>query len=181
MHEEDKVLIKLCLEGRVHAFTTLLNKYKNSIYNFVYRMIPDREQAKDITQEVFIKIFNSIHNYNPQYTFTSWLYKIAANLCIDYLRKPTMKTIQYDQLIIKPELHTHKNLEDIDKKDMIEKVLALLPYDYRVVIVLRHIENQSYEEIAKILNLPIGTVKIRIHRARELFKAKWEELETIIT
>jgi RNA polymerase sigma factor (sigma-70 family) len=142
-------------------------------------MVHDVQEAEDLTQESFIKAFNSLAQFNEEYAFSTWLYKIASNNCIDYFRKRKLQTysldkpIQYkdseiQQEIPDPDLNPEKSILADERQTIIQEAIATLPEKYYTAIVLRHNDERSYEEIAEILNLPLGTVKARIFRAREM-------------
>ena len=177
--ETDSTLINQAKSGDAQAYDKLLNKYRNSVYNLVYRMVRDIEEAEDLTQEAFIKAFNSLAQFNEDYAFSTWLYKIATNNCIDFFRKRKLQTLSLDkpiqykdseihQEIPDPELNPEKSILASERSSIIREAIETLPEKYYTAIVLRHTEEKSYEEIAEILRLPIGTVKARIFRAREM-------------
>ena len=177
--ETDSILINQAKSGDDQAYDKLLNKYRNSVYNLVYRMVRDVEEAEDLTQEAFIKAFNSLAQFNEEYAFSTWLYKIATNNCIDFFRKRKLQTLSLDKPIQykdseihheipDPELNPEKNILATERSSIIREAIETLPEKYYTAIVLRHTEEKSYEEIAEILHLPIGTVKARIFRAREM-------------
>ncbi len=177
--ETDSTLINQAKSGDAQAYDKLLNKYRNSVYNLVYRMVRDVEEAEDLTQEAFIKAFNSLAQFNEDYAFSTWLYKIATNNCIDFFRKRKLQTLSIDkpiqykdseihQELPDPELNPEKSILAGERSSIIREAIESLPEKYYTAIVLRHTEEKSYEEIAEILHLPIGTVKARIFRAREM-------------
>ena len=156
-----------------------MNKYHDAIFNFIYRMIRDREQVEDLTQEAFIKAFSSLRSFNEEYAFSTWLYKIATNNCIDYIRKRKLQMYSIDKPIkAKDSDYTFELPDDTYQADkeiisgqrtlLLRNAIEQLPEKYRRVIELRHTEEKTYEEIAATLELPIGTVKAHIFRAREL-------------
>ncbi len=176
---EDSELIRQALAGDDAAFSRLMNKYHDAIFSFIHRMVHEREQVEDLTQEAFIKAFASLKNFNEEFAFSTWLYKIATNNCIDYIRKRKLQTYSIDKPIESRDSDFTFELPDESyeaDKDLISGQRAILlrnaidhlPEKYRRVIMLRHVEERSYEEIAKMLKLPIGTVKAHIFRAREL-------------
>ena len=184
--ESDSILINQAKSGDDKAYDKLLNKYKNSVYNLVYRMVRDVQEAEDLTQEAFIKAFNSLTQFNEEYAFSTWLYKIATNNCIDYFRKRKLQTLSLDkpiqykdseihQEIPDPELNPEKSILASERTSIIRDAIKTLPEKYYTAIVLRHTEEKSYEEIAEILQLPIGTVKARIFRAREMLNKALKE------
>lgn len=176
---EDIALIEEALAGNQPSYERLMKKYYQLIYNLVYRMISKKEDVEDLTQEAFIKAFNSLHNFDKQFAFSTWLFKIATNNAIDYLRKKKLYTFSIDKDIesddsdYKFEIPDHENKPDrhiIDSqlRIILDEAIESLPPKYKEVIVLRHNKEMEYEEIAKMLNLPLGTVKAHIFRGREL-------------
>jgi RNA polymerase sigma-70 factor (ECF subfamily) len=176
---EDARLIQRALRGDQFAFKHLLKKYHDPIFNLVYRMIHDKQQVEDLTQETFVKAFASLKYFNDEYAFSTWLYKIATNSSIDFIRKKKLNTFSIDKPVAMEESDFSFELPDTtyqpdktliqgQRSKMIEEAINKLPEKYRKVIILRHTEERDYAEIAKILKLPIGTVKAHIFRAREL-------------
>jgi len=185
--EDDQILIKKALAGNESAFSLLLNKHKDAVYRIIVKIVHNRDEAQDLVQETFMKAFGSLSSYKCQYRFTTWLYKIAANSCIDFLRKRRLISVSLDQPLktkdgeVRIELpdwtyNPEKDLASRQKFLSIEAAIDLLPRKYREVIVLRHKQDKPYEEIAEILGIPVGTVKARIFRARELLKKKLKSL-----
>jgi RNA polymerase sigma-70 factor (ECF subfamily) len=176
---EDMRLIKQALGGKQDAYERLVKKYSGYTRNLIYRMITNREDVEDLTQEAFIKAFNSLDKFDSQFAFSTWLYKIATNNCIDYIRKRKLNTYSIDKDIstddddMKFEIPDSNYLPDKDiiddeRKKIIAKAIDKLPLRYKKVILMRHKDDMEYEEIAKKLKLPIGTVKAHIFRGREL-------------
>jgi RNA polymerase sigma-70 factor (ECF subfamily) len=176
---EDSVLIQEALRGNERAYKKLLKKYHDPIYSFILRMVHEKDQVEDLTQEAFIKAFSSLRYFNEEYAFSTWLYKIATNNCIDYIRKRKLATYSIDKPVESKDGAYHIELPDetyeADKAliagqrtRLLNQAIARLPEKYKKVIQLRHVEELSYEEIADILKLPIGTVKAHIFRAREM-------------
>lgn len=179
MKENDSDLINRAKSGDSKSYDKLLKKYKNSVYSLVLRMVRNSQEAEDLTQEAFIKAFNSLASFNEEYAFSTWLYKIATNNCIDFFRKRKLQTysldkpIQYKDSEIQheipdPDLNPEKSIMATERNKLIKEAINKLPEKYHRAIVLRHSEEKSYEEIAEILGLPLGTVKARIFRAREM-------------
>jgi RNA polymerase sigma factor (sigma-70 family) len=176
---EDALLIRSALRGDQAAYKRLMKKYHAALFNLICRLVRNRAEAEDLTQEAFVKAFASLKNFNAEYAFTTWLYKIATNNTIDYIRKRKLDTFSINKPIESDESDYTFELPDVthqpdrelmqgQKKVMIEEAISRLPEKYRRVIVLRHTEERDYAEIAKLLKLPIGTVKAHIFRAREL-------------
>lgn len=176
---DDNILINKALAGDQTAYEKLMKKYYQLIYNLIFRMISRKEDVEDLTQEAFIKAFNSLHNFDRQFAFSTWLFKIATNNAIDYLRKKKLNTFSIDREIeseesdFKFEIPDNENkpdriiIED-ERKKILDEAIESLPPKYKEVILLRHKMDKEYEEIAKELKLPLGTVKAHIFRGREL-------------
>jgi RNA polymerase sigma factor (sigma-70 family) len=165
----------------------LFEAHKQAIFHIIVKIVRNSEEAQDLVQETFIKAFGSLKSYNPSYRFTTWLYKIAANSSIDYIRKRKIQTFSLDQPMetrdgrINVEVadlshHPERDLSSKQQNLSITEAIESLPAKYKEVIVKRHQEDKSYEEIASLLNVPVGTVKARIFRARELLKKKLKSL-----
>ena len=183
----DADVVLLAQQGRDAAFRELLRRYERPVFSLVFRMVRDRDTAEDLAQESFIKVLNNIDRYRPEFKFSSWLFKIANNVAIDHLRKRTVDTVslegsryatttaEAESTAIPVASKDQSALEQMESKELggaIEKAVAALRPEYRACILLRHVEDRSYEEIAATLDLPLGTVKTYIHRARhELRKA----------
>ncbi len=176
-------MVKDALDGNQEAFRQLMEKYRNPIYHHIYRMVRDKGQVEDLVQEIFIKAFSSLASYSSNFAFSTWLYKIGTNHTIDYLRRKKLSTLSIDQPVqtrdgeleyelpdttYRPDKHI---LED-QRRSLIQEAIDSLPPKYFRVIVLRHQQELSYEEIAVELKLPLGTVKAHIFRARELLYKK---------
>ncbi len=182
----DTELIKRALAGEQQAYYDILKKYRAPLYNLLYRMVHNKMETEDLVQEAFIKAFSSLATFNDEYAFSTWLYKIAINNCIDFFRKRKLKTFPIDKPIeskdgeFKRELpdvsyRPDKNLLTKEKDQLIEDAISHLPEKYRTAIVLRHHEDKSYEEISELMQIPLGTVKARIFRAREMLKKQLKD------
>ena len=183
---EDIALIERALSGDQPAYDRLMKKYHQLIYNLIFRMIYKKEDVEDLTQEAFIKAFQSLDKFDRQYSFSTWLFKIASNNCIDYLRKKKLSTFSIDKEmgsddddlrfeIPDSDYIPDKQIIDRERKAILEAAIGQLPQKYREVILLRHSQEKDYEEIAKILKLPLGTVKAHIFRGRELLNKYLKE------
>ncbi len=184
MNAEDKSdyeLIDESIGGDEDAFGILMGRYENSLYGLIFKMVRNHEETQDLVQEAFIKSYKALESFNKQYSFSTWLFKIASNNCIDHLRKRRLKTTSIDAPIQTEDGSLSQDLPDDSfspEKDSlrnelfssVNSIIDELPEKYKVVINLRHKEDQSYEEIAVALDIPIGTVKARIFRAREILK-----------
>jgi RNA polymerase sigma-70 factor (ECF subfamily) len=177
--KEDSALIQQALAGDQKAFQKLRLKYYMPIFKLINRMIRNREEVEDLTQEAFIKAFTSLASFNEEYSFSTWLYKIATNNAIDQVRKRKLQTFSINKPIESDENDFSFELPDTDpepdqeliaaqRKIMLDEAMNSLPAKYRQVILMRHVDEKEYQDIAKILKLPLGTVKAHIFRAREL-------------
>ncbi|MEZ5065845.1 MAG: sigma-70 family RNA polymerase sigma factor [bacterium] len=179
--EDDRVYVRRALDGDERAFAVLVRRHERGIYNVAWRMVRDRELARDLTQEIFVRVYRSLGKYDPTYPFVSWLYRVASNLCIDWIRKKKLRTVSLDAPIggeedtgtrdvEDPAQDPARDLEQAERVRILEEALAKLPESHRLVLLLRHQRDLSYDEIATSLDIPLGTVKARIHRAREAFR-----------
>jgi RNA polymerase sigma-70 factor (ECF subfamily) len=187
----DADVVALAQQGREDAFRELVRRYERPVFSLIFRMVRDSATAEDLSQDAFIKVLNNIDKYRPEFKFSSWLFKIANNIAIDFLRRRQLDTISMDG---SPHAATAAEAEsssfDIDSggenaldemaaKELgsaIERAIASLRPEYRSCILLRHVEGRSYEEIAATLDLPLGTVKTYIHRARHQLREALEHL-----
>jgi RNA polymerase sigma-70 factor (ECF subfamily) len=189
----DADVVALAQQGRDAAFRELIRRYERPVFSLIFRMVRDRETAEDLAQDTFIKVLNHIDKYSPEFKLSSWLFKIANNVAIDHLRKRRLDTIsmdgsphattasEVDATSFDVSLHEESALEELESKELgtaIERAIARLRPEYRSCIMLRHVEGRSYEEIAATLDLPLGTVKTYIHRARHELRRALEHLRT---
>jgi len=171
--------IESCQLGNTEAFSFLVDKYKNMVYQLALRLSGNYHDSEDIAQEAFLRAYRSLNHYNSSYSFSSWLYKITLNIIRDRMRKKDLtmhnpfqgqqddesgKLLSNlkDQSAINPETWQVRRERNLDLQIAINN----LPLQHREIIVLRHVQNLSYHEIAGILNLPMNSVKVRLHRAR---------------
>lgn len=180
---EDSRLIKAALKGEQPAYRAILKKYHDQVYNLLYRMVHEKDEVEDLTQEAFIKAFQSLHHFNEEFAFSTWLYKIATNNCIDYIRKKKLATFSIDKPIESKDseytfeipdstYEPDKSMIARQRTKALEDAINSLPEKYRTVILMRHSEDMDYQDIADQLNLPLGTVKAHIFRAREILYKK---------
>ena len=178
---QDYELVKTAIHGDEKAFARLLARYKDTIYFMLLKMVNNRSDAEDLTLEAFGKAFKNLHQYSPTFAFSTWLFKIASNNCIDFLRKKKGVHISIEnndqnengeQIRLKSkELNPEEKLIRMQKAILLRKVVRRLKPRYQVLVELRYFREFSYEEIAKELSLPLGTVKAQLFRARQmLFK-----------
>ena len=180
--QQDYELVQKALQGDEKAFARLLSRYKDTIYFMLLKMVNNRSDAEDLTLEAFGKAFKNLHQYSPTYAFSTWLFKIASNNCIDFLRKKKGMHISIEnnndqnenseQLKLKSkDPNPEEKLIRQQKAILLRRVVRRLKPRYQNLVELRYFREYSYEEVAKELNLPLGTVKAQLFRAREmLFK-----------
>lgn len=176
-----KKRIKQVLKGDQDAYAEVVEIYKDKIFQICYRMLGNRHEAEDIAQEAFLRAYVNINSFNINLKFSSWLYRIATNLCIDRIRKKkpdyyldaevagTDGLTMYSQIPAETRL-PEDDVESLELRDTIQKEISKLQEKYRTVIVLKYIEELSLNEISEILDIPLGTVKTRIHRGREALR-----------
>lgn len=180
--ETDEILVARSLEGDRAAFARLVDRHQRPLVNHLYRQCGRRETALDLAQEVFLKVYLSLASFDPRYRFTTWLYRIASNCAIDHMRKRRPQTCSMtgngrgepgreqdlDVANDGPTPHDLLRLRELERR--LELAVSVLPSDFRQLILLRHRLHCRYDEIARITDLPLGTVKNRIFRAREMLR-----------
>ncbi len=166
--KEDNYWIRRVKNGKKNDFSPLVKRYKDPIYYFILRMVQNEEDAVDLTQESFIKAFNNINNFKEGYSFKNWLFTIASHHTIDFLRKK--KSMRESELLEHDiDKHYVSHLDRIIKDERMQKLteeIDQLPNNYRMVTLLKHKEELKIDEIAEIMGVPRGTVKVWLHRAR---------------
>ena len=177
---DDYSLVLQAIDGNQQAYAVLMNRYRTSVYHAMFKMVNNRDDADDLTLEAFGKAFNKLPSYAPNYAFSTWLFKIAINNCIDHIRKKRLVTYSMDNTIAADSyLEFSHNIRDQapDPEQMmlhdqkiahVRQLVKALSSKYRVMIELRYYDELSYEEIATELNLPLGTVKAQLFRAKEI-------------
>ncbi|HEU5441936.1 MAG TPA: sigma-70 family RNA polymerase sigma factor [Ktedonobacterales bacterium] len=172
MHE-DVALVRRTLAGDQQAYTSLVEKYKDSVFNVAYRMLGNPTEAEDVAQEAFVRAYTQLHTYKETHRFSTWLLSIASHLAIDQLRRRRflalpLENVPFLEWIADVSLGPEESALAVEASDEMQRVLAVLPPKYRAVLVLRYWHDFSYEEIAEALKLTPPLVKARLHRAREL-------------
>jgi RNA polymerase sigma-70 factor (ECF subfamily) len=177
--KNDFSLVEKAKEGNQKAYAELMQRYKDSIFFMVLKMVNNKDDAMDITVTTFAKAFENLEKYRPDYAFSTWLFRIATNGSIDFIRKKKIATTSIDGMgydgaedkvfeiksdVLNPEEHSIKKQQTEQLKEVIDK----LPARYKTLIVLRYFDELSYEEIAEQLDLPLGTVKAQLFRGRDL-------------
>lgn len=178
MHDNELLLIKRSIKGDVDAFEELIKDYKKIAYNIALRVLRNKEDAEDISQEALVKVFKNIDSFNMQSTFKVWLYRIVMNTCLDFKRKKRIvtysidKPLENDESEILQDIPDNSNNPDVIiqnklESQMLNECIEMLDDDFRTVIVLRDLQNLSYKDIASVLSCNEGTVKSRLNRARK--------------
>jgi RNA polymerase sigma-70 factor, ECF subfamily len=165
--KSDLILVKECLDGNTRAFEELVDRYQKPIFNLALRMVNGHEDVCDLTQTVFVKAYEKLKTFNPRFKFFSWIYRMAVNECLNFLKARK----QHD--VLPPDLvSAAKNPEEdcLDKElsKRVQLAIGDLPLEYRVLIIMRHFDDFSYQEIGHLLRLPEKTVKSRLFMARRL-------------
>jgi RNA polymerase sigma-70 factor (ECF subfamily) len=175
----DYELVKRALKKDQQAYAELMERYRDSIYFMVLKMVNNRDDADDLTIEAFGKAFKRLHQYTPKFAFSTWLFKIASNNCIDFIRKKRIKALSLDQGFTNDEgdsmaftvrddkLDPEQAMQRKQRINKMRDVVAQLKPRYRELVELRYFKEYSYDEIAQELDLPLGTVKAQLFRARE--------------
>ncbi len=191
----DQEVVEQARDGRESAYRELIRRYQRPVFSLIYRMVRDRELAEDLSQETFVKVLNAIDRYRPEFKFSSWVFKIANNAAIDHLRRKELDTLSLDG---GPDATTAERVEatalqigdssespldELEARELgsaIERAIGKLRPEYQTCIILRHVEGRPYDEIADILELPLGTVKTYIHRARAELRELLDPLREIL-
>jgi len=176
----DQTLAAMAAKGREGAYRELLYRYERPVFSLVFRMVRDRSLAEDLAQESFIRAFDAIDSYKPAYKFSNWIFKIANNHTIDYLRRRKLDTVSIhgprnatesdgrtmELSVEAPGESPEQYVENMELRGEIEAAIARLRPEYRTAVLLRHVEGYAYDAIAEIMEVPLGTVKTYLHRAR---------------
>jgi RNA polymerase sigma-70 factor (ECF subfamily) len=187
--EEDRILIIAARNGEPKAFEKLMQRYRKSVYYTLLKMVRNEEDAEDLTQEAFAKAFSSIQNFDAKYSFSTWLFRIATNNCIDFIRKKKLQTLSIHASasdsgtqtgitdIRDADMNPNEQMLSDQRKKIVHDAVEKLSPRYKQLIELRFFQELSYEEIAETLDLPLGTVKAQLHRAKELLNNMMNHLE----
>lgn len=175
--DEDYALVRRFIDGDQAAFKTLVMKHKDKVRNLVFLTIGNREIVDDISQDVFISVFNKIDTFRFESLFTTWLYRITVNKCKDHLRKIKLRSI-FVPMDQNDEPSNYKNTSEyLDTTELVQKTIARLPDKLRLPLIMREIDGLSYKEIADSMQCEVGTIKSRIFRARESLKLLLQPFE----
>ena len=180
----DCELVSTAISGTEGSFEELVRRYQRPISAYVYRMVGDYESALDLTQEIFIKVYGSLRRYRAEFKFSTWIYKIAHNCAVDHLRRSSTReqslisgteSDNFELPLESSRLSPEQESERKERRIEIESVIRALPSNYRELIILRHSQDLTYEEIVEVTGLPLGTVKNRLFRAREMMRELFVE------
>jgi RNA polymerase sigma-70 factor, ECF subfamily len=180
----DRELVATAVTGVEGGFEELVKRYQRPISAYVYRMVGDYESALDLTQEIFMKVYGSLNKYRSEFKFSTWIYKIAHNAAVDHLRRNSTREQsivkgsegdEYELPIESERLSPELESERKERRIEIETVIRALPAAYRELIILRHSQDLTYEEIVEVTGLPLGTVKNRLFRAREMMRQQFAQ------
>lgn len=167
--EEEQQWIQQVLAGDKQAFAPIINKYKNQLYATILRMTRNPQDAQDLVQDAFIKVYRNLDKYDGSGAFGGWLYRVAINHCMDEFRKKSYSTIQIevDEAKVVNREHPEVVFLKKEKSRQLERLIATLPEDERLIILLRYINEMSYEDIGELMNVPLSTVRNKLHRAKK--------------
>jgi RNA polymerase sigma-70 factor (ECF subfamily) len=186
---DDLELVKRAKKNDPKAFERLLQKYRKSVYYMLLKMVNNTDDAEDLTQEAFAKAFNSLAKFDSKYAFSTWLFRIATNNCIDFIRKKRIQTVSIDTSyqnddgdsmsfdIRDTSLNPNEVMLKQQRKEYLKKAVERLPAKYKRLVDLRYFQELSYEEVATELELPLGTVKAQLFRARELLSQELKHMQ----
>jgi len=182
----DEELVEAILQGRRERFGDLVDRYQGRLVNYLYRLLRSVEDAHELAQEVFVKVYQALDRYDPRYRFSTWIFRVAQNAAIDHIRKRRIKTVSFEGRQdadgevrewepTDPERGPYGDLRNRERGGAIQEAIQGLPWEYRELIVLRHFGDLSYDEIAKLKQMPLGTVKNKLFRARQMLKGELSE------
>lgn len=184
----EKDLIHRAKRGDISAFEDLISGYEKKVYNTAYRFFNNAEDAMDVSQEIFIKVFTSLRRFREDSSFSTWLYRIAVNTCIDFLRKKREDVLPIKEEIVMDDktklgFQTELPEEFVEKQEVkqaIMKAISTLPEEQRICIILRDVQGFSYTEISDVLSCSLGTVKSRLFRGRRALKENLKDPEPFL-
>lgn len=182
----DAELVAAVLKGEQERFSDLVQRYQGRLVNYLFRLLRSTQEAEDLAQEVFFKLYQALDRYDPKYKFSTWLFRVAQNAAIDRIRKRRLQLVSMDRQgtgdedfgtweFPSPDPGPYRDLRNLERGEAIQRAIDSLPWDYRELIVLRHYGELSYDEIAKLKNMPLGTVKNKLFRGRQMMKESLHE------
>ncbi len=185
----DEELVGAVLAGRRECFTDLVERYQGRLVNYLYRLLRNVDEAHELAQDVFLKVYQALDRYDPTYRFSTWIFRVAQNAAIDQIRRRRLKLVP----LVRPEVgdgdshewelpgserDAYGELRNSERGEAIQEAIDGLPWEYRELIVMRHYGELSYEEIARIKRMPLGTVKNKLFRGRQALKEKLADFLT---
>jgi RNA polymerase sigma-70 factor, ECF subfamily len=184
----DEELVAAVLKGDRERFGDLIERYQGRLVNYLFRLLRNADDAHDLAQEVLVKVYQVLDRYDPQYKFSTWLFRVAQNAAIDQIRRRRLKVVSLRQEddegenrdwdLPAPERGPYGDLRNRERGDAIQQAIDSLPWEYRELILLRHFGELPYEEIAKLKRMPLGTVKNKLFRGRQMLKEKLQDYLT---
>ena len=185
----DAEMVAAVLKGDQELYGELVKRYQGRLVNYLYRILRSVQEAEDLAQEVFFKLYQALDRYDPKYKFSTWLFRVAQNAAIDRIRKRRLQLVSMDRTgdpdggmgtweFASGDPSPYGDLRNVERGKAIQSAIDQLPWDYRELIVLRHFGELSYDEIAKLKEMPLGTVKNKLFRGRQMMK---EELRDFLT
>ncbi len=171
MELRDEEIVKKCLNGDRSAYAWLVDRYQQPVFAFIYRLVGQREEAEDLAQEAFIRAYASLSRYNPAYKFSTWLYQIAKNLSLDYLRRKKPVPAPADETLAAPGDGPEGEYIAAETRATLRQAIGQLPAQQRLCLILYHYQGLSYSEVAKRLQLPLPTVKTALFRGRQKLRS----------
>lgn len=179
----DEALVFAILEGDTGLYGDLVERYQGRLINYLYRLLRNLDEAHDLAQEVFFKIYQALDRFDPQYRFSTWIFRVAQNAAIDHIRKRRLKLVSMhrhddgeeegrDWELPASGRGPYGNLRNRERGEAIHQAVEELPWEYRELILLRHFGEMSYDEIARLKEMPLGTVKNKLFRGRQMLKEK---------
>ncbi len=181
VEQDDARLVVASKNGDQDAFSLLVQRYQRRVFNLVFRMLQNYEEACEITQETFLAAWQGLSGFRGEARFTTWLYRIAYNCSLKQLdarkRDQALQVALQSDQALEGEEHQSTDLARLDNQELVQEQLSHLPPKYRVVLILRHLQDMTYEEMAEVLTMPIGTIKTHLFRARNLLKERLQAFE----
>lgn len=181
----DEELVSAVLEGDQERFGDLVERYQGRLVNYLFRLLRNADDAHELAQEVFLKVYQVLDRYDPQYKFSTWLFRVAQNAAIDQIRRRRLKLVSLHQEdaggesrdwdLPSPERSPYGQLRNQERGGAIQQAIEALPWEYRELILLRHYGELAYEEIAQLKKMPLGTVKNKLFRGRQMLKEKLQD------
>lgn len=188
MQPTDEELVAIALAGEPDRFGDLVRRYQGKLVNYLYRMLHNEDDAHDLAQEVFVKIHGALDRFDPRYRFSTWLFRVAQNAAIDLIRKRRLKVVSLHREdddgesteidVAANSLSPYQSMHNVERGAAIHRAIEELPWEYKELIMLRHYGELSYEDIAKMKEMPLGTVKNKLFRGRQMLK---ERLQVYLT